>query len=254
MAPVQRFLDELAASLRLTCKRNTLLVQIMIAGAFGAMHAKLDQQAAYFSRRKTGADDRAMHAVMHVPDCRAPARSGRHERVARRFAGPARLHRNHAARERGRSRLEAVREDVGQQIRSAGRHAARYIPSDIANVTHNCGSGKRKERAIPVAPGASEKNAALSAGRIRHDGLADLRALKASRVWPTSSRTAAGIPNINAAAPTSSIRKVLLSSSSPILMALSGSGIAPLGGDSGSGSPCRRFASQPSASMMLTMY
>src|SRR5258708_7681446 len=157
MAPVQCLLYELAASLHLTCKRNTLLVQIMITGAFGAMHAKLDQQAADFSRRKAGADDRAMHGVMHVPDCRAPARSRRHERLARRFAGPARLHRNHAARDCGRSRLEAVREDVGQQIRSAGRHAARYIPSDIANVTHNCGSGKRKERAIPVAPGASEK-------------------------------------------------------------------------------------------------
>ncbi|HWN50366.1 MAG TPA: hypothetical protein VNO18_11180 [Xanthobacteraceae bacterium] len=54
MAPVKRFLDELSATLRLTCERNTLLAQIMIAGAFGAMHAKLDQQPTYFTARKTG--------------------------------------------------------------------------------------------------------------------------------------------------------------------------------------------------------
>ena len=42
MGPVERFLHELAAALRLARKRNALLVQIMLAGAFGAMHAKLD--------------------------------------------------------------------------------------------------------------------------------------------------------------------------------------------------------------------
>src|SRR5215468_56192 len=85
-----------------------------------------------------------------------------------------------------------------------------------------------------------------------YDGLVDARALRAISSCPTSSRTEGGKPNISDVAPTSSIRKVCCWSSCPTLMAVSGSGTAPLGGESHSGGGCRRFASQLSTSMMLT--
>src|SRR5262249_55812137 len=81
VAPVQRLLYKFSATLWLSCERHTLLVQVMVAGALGAINPELDQQAANLRARKTGTNDRAMYARMHIPDCRALLGNRLHEFV-----------------------------------------------------------------------------------------------------------------------------------------------------------------------------
>src|SRR3984893_18909456 len=95
VAVVERLLDKFSAALRLSGERHGLLVQVMVAGAFGAMNAELDQQAANLGARKAGTDDRAMHAGMHVPDRRALLGHRRRESTGGLVLGTAHLHRNH---------------------------------------------------------------------------------------------------------------------------------------------------------------
>src|SRR5262252_10197831 len=71
VAPVKRLLDEFSAALRPSGERHALFMQVMVAGAFGAMSTELDQKTTNLGVRKAGADDRAMHAGMHIPDRRA---------------------------------------------------------------------------------------------------------------------------------------------------------------------------------------
>src|SRR5580704_1912448 len=88
VAVVERLLDKFSAALRPSGERHALLVQVMVAGAFGATNAELDQQAANLRARKAGADDRAMHAGMHVPDRRALLGHWRHESTGGLVLGP----------------------------------------------------------------------------------------------------------------------------------------------------------------------
>jgi hypothetical protein len=64
-------------------------MQIMIVGALGSGETELDQQAAHFCVRKASTDDRAMDAVMHVPDYRTPFgdRRGEDSSGLRNFIG-----------------------------------------------------------------------------------------------------------------------------------------------------------------------
>ena len=72
VAMVKGLLNKLAAALRLASEGDALLVQVMVIGALCAVDAEFDQQPTYFGVRKTGTNNRAMDAVMHVPDRRAP--------------------------------------------------------------------------------------------------------------------------------------------------------------------------------------
>ena len=79
MAAVERLLDQLGAALRPGGERDALLVQVVVAGGVGAVDAELDHQPAQLRARQAGADDRAVHAVVHVPDRRASLRDRRRE-------------------------------------------------------------------------------------------------------------------------------------------------------------------------------
>src|SRR5262252_9062546 len=59
----------------------------MVVGALRPVDTELDQQPAYFCVGKAGAYDRAMHAVMHVPDRRAPF-GGRRGESSEDSSGP----------------------------------------------------------------------------------------------------------------------------------------------------------------------
>ena len=78
---VERLLDQLGAALRPRREGDALLVQVVIAGGLGTGDAELDHQPAQLRARQAGADDRAVHAVMHVPDRGAALRDRRDERV-----------------------------------------------------------------------------------------------------------------------------------------------------------------------------
>ena len=170
VAAVERLLDQLAAALRPAGQRHALLVQVVVAGGVGAGNAELDHQPAQFRARKAGADDRAMHAVVHVVDRRAPLGDRRHEFTGRRLAaghlgGRAHLHRNHAVRKRRRG--AAGRKDARQHIRGARRHL-RYIQLDTTVVAHIGGLEKRGlEEPRPKPSDARGRTRALAAARAR---------------------------------------------------------------------------------------
>jgi hypothetical protein len=119
MTPVESLLDQLAATVRAPGKRYPLLVQVVVSGSVSAVDSELDHQPPQFRAGKAGANDRAMHAVMHVPDRGPTLSSGRGEFADGRFGG-ARLHWDHATRERGRQL--AIREDVQQHLMGTRRH------------------------------------------------------------------------------------------------------------------------------------
>ena len=129
---VERLLDELAAALRPPGERNTLLVQVVIGRGFCAGNAKLDEQAADLPAGQAGADDRTMHAVMHVPDRGAPLGRRLGKNLADVVTRGARFHGNHAA---GKHRVFG-REPAEKMLanRSGARDdmVARYISANIA--------------------------------------------------------------------------------------------------------------------------
>ena len=117
--PVERLLDQLAATVRPSGKRYPLLVQVVVAGSVSAVDAKLGHQPPQFPARKAGTNDGAMHTVMHIPD-RCPPFGGRRREFADGRPRSVHLHRDHAVRERDR-RL-AGREDVQQHLGGTRRH------------------------------------------------------------------------------------------------------------------------------------
>ena len=73
------FWISLAAALRPRGEGDALLVQVVVVGGLGAGDAELDHQAAQLGARQAGADDRAVHARVHVPDRGAALRGRRDE-------------------------------------------------------------------------------------------------------------------------------------------------------------------------------
>ena len=143
VAAVERLLDQLAAAMRPAGQCHALLVQIVVAGAVGAVDAELDHQPAQFRARKAGADDRAMHAVVHVVDRRAPLGDGRREFTGRRFAGSrapsSGLRRGGNADAAGGRPVEKTLPNIS----GARDDMLRYIRRDTTFVAHIGGLEKR---------------------------------------------------------------------------------------------------------------
>jgi hypothetical protein len=122
MPAVERLLQMLGAGLRPAREQNAQHMQLVVVGRLGALDLEADQEPPQLPARQAGADDRAMQALMQLPNLRAPLRGrgklgGRIARWRQR-----RRHRGVAgARRPSRFRSAGV-EHLGQELRPAGRH------------------------------------------------------------------------------------------------------------------------------------